>query len=75
MAKKAVAKKAEAQLVRCMECEHSTLMQWFTNPVIAECAVRKSFGRPERQVARMTHVCEQYKRYTGIIKPIKNIQK
>lgn len=73
MVQKSSRRAREAQLVRCMECEHSTLMQWFTNPVIAECAVRKSFGRPERQVARMTHVCEQYKRYTGIIKPIKHI--
>lgn len=40
---------------RCIDCKHSDLMQWFNNPVIAFCRVRK-----ERLVARALIVCRAY---------------
>lgn len=50
-----MAKKQEAEKVRCIECEHSELMQWDNNPVIARCPFLLY-----RQVANILRVCNRY---------------
>lgn len=42
-------------LISCRTCAHATFMQWFENPVIAQCAM---FG--DRQVADSMRRCKQY---------------
>ncbi len=40
-------------LARCIRCKHSTLMQWFENPVVAECKTLH-----ERFVAECDRQCK-----------------
>lgn len=48
-------KKKEKKLVTCSDCAHSTLMQWFSNPVIAYCNTRN-----EKEVAQARRLCQSY---------------
>ncbi|MGM9674690.1 MAG: hypothetical protein ACI3X9_04390 [Bacteroidaceae bacterium] len=43
--------------VSCMECRWATLMQWYENPVVAQCAVKG-----DRQVAASRRICKEYKK-------------
>lgn len=55
MAKKA--NNARKDTVCCMDCLNAELMQWFSNPIIAQCRALK-----ERQVARTRRVCEHHRK-------------
>ena len=48
---------AEKQVVRCMDCRHAALMQWFDNPVVAECT-KRVFGH--RFVAVSNRFCADF---------------
>lgn len=47
--------KKEKNLVKCATCKHASLMRWFKNPVIAECAIKH-----DRFVAEANTICEDY---------------
>lgn len=47
--------KKEKKLVKCATCKHASLMRWFKNPVIAECAIKH-----ERFVAEANTLCDDY---------------
>lgn len=46
---------ANNELVQCTKCKHATLMQWFNNPIIAQCSVFN-----DRQVAESRRVCKEF---------------
>lgn len=62
--------KSEVKLVKCIECEYSDCSRYWNDPVISACRVRKSFGKPYKQVANSTHQCAFFKRFSGIVKPV-----
>ncbi len=41
--------------VKCMDCKWADLMQWFENPIVAQCNKRN-----ERQVAATRRICKEY---------------
>ncbi|MBO4906485.1 MAG: hypothetical protein J5486_05565 [Bacteroidaceae bacterium] len=43
------------RFVRCIDCIHGSFMQWFENPIIAQCDVFK-----ERMVAQSRRLCKDY---------------
>ena len=43
--------------VTCMTCKWATLMQWFENPVVAQCT-----AKGDRQVAASRRICKEYKK-------------
>lgn len=45
----------EKGFVRCVECKHATYMQWFENPIIANC----NFYH-ERLVGEARRICKFY---------------
>lgn len=47
---------AANNMVQCINCKYATYMQWFKNPVIAECKILK-----ERQVAEAKRICKEFK--------------
>lgn len=57
--------KKEKKLVKCKDCKYASLMRWFKNPVIAECAIKH-----ERFVAESNALCEDYA-LDKRVKPIK----
>lgn len=46
---------SEREFVRCMECRHATFMQWYENPIVANCS---QLG--ERTVAQSNRVCKLF---------------
>ncbi|MBQ7495484.1 MAG: hypothetical protein IJT75_07040 [Bacteroidaceae bacterium] len=48
-------KNNERGFVRCVECKHATYMQWFENPIIAECQVHH-----ERMVGEARRICKSF---------------
>ena len=48
-------KNNENVFVTCMECKWSELMQWFENPIVAQCN-----AKGERQVAATKRLCKEY---------------
>jgi hypothetical protein len=42
-------------MVQCRKCKHATLMQWFKNPIIAQCAIHG-----DRQVAESNRICKEF---------------
>lgn len=44
-----------APMVQCLNCKHATLMQWFKNPIIAQCAAHN-----DRQVAESKRICKEF---------------
>lgn len=50
-----MAKKTEKEKVRCINCIHSELFQWDSNPVIAKCP-----NLLYRQVANVLRICDNY---------------
>lgn len=55
-----MAKKQEAEKVRCIECLHSELMQWDKDPIIAKCPLRLY-----RQVANTLRICKEFEPAKG----------
>ncbi len=51
----ATARNNDKDFVCCMSCSNGIFMQWFDNPVIAYCRVRK-----ERMVAESRRICQTY---------------
>lgn len=47
------AKGEEREFVRCAMCRHATFMQWFQNPIVADC-----HHLNERMVAESRRVCK-----------------
>ena len=45
---------------KCYDCKYAELMQWFNNPVIAQCMV---LGR--REVAQAKRRCEKFEQNNG----------
>lgn len=41
--------------VKCISCTHASYMQWFENPIIADCHILH-----ERMVAESKRVCKLY---------------
>ena len=62
-----MAKKAEKQRVKCIDCERSELMQWDNNPVIAKCPYLLY-----KQVANAFRTCVRHKKSFSS-KPIKKL--
>ena len=48
-------KNSDNAFVKCIDCKHATFMQWYENPVIANCQVHK-----ERQVAQAKRLCQAF---------------
>ena len=53
-------KKAKPDVIRCRECAHAHLHQWYSNPVIALCDYLNDFGRTRREVADTVRRCAMY---------------
>lgn len=45
----------QRELIRCVDCKYAQLMQWWDNPVIAQCTLRD-----EREVAMSRRLCASY---------------
>ena len=43
--------------VQCRYCKHAALMQWWDNPIIAQCDVTG-----EREVAETKRLCETFEK-------------
>lgn len=56
-------KNKDDRFVKCIGCTHGTYMQWFKNPIIAEC---NALG--ERMVAESRRICKLFKP-SGIANP------
>ncbi len=48
-------KNYESSFVKCIDCKHAKFMQWYENPIIAECMLHK-----ERQVALAKRLCSLF---------------
>lgn len=48
-------KQRNGEGIRCVECKHATYMQWFENPIIAECALLN-----ERMVGEARRNCKLF---------------
>ena len=48
-------KNTSREFVNCLGCKHAHLMQWFDNPIVAECEVRH-----ERMVAEAKMYCSSF---------------
>lgn len=46
---------ANITMSQCKNCKHAKLMQWFKNPIIAECTLFN-----ERQVAEANRICKDF---------------
>ena len=46
---------SEREFVRCLECRHATFMQWYENPIVAQCEQLN-----ERMVAQSKRVCKLF---------------
>ena len=46
---------SEREFVRCLECRYATFMQWFENPIVAQCSQLE-----ERMVAQSNRICKLY---------------
>lgn len=72
----AISEKKETKpgLVSCMDCLHSTLMRYGSNPVLAECMKKPQPGNErfpyQREVARPLRQCSQH-RHTDETKEVK----
>ncbi len=51
------AKNLESSFVKCIDCKHAKFMQWYENPIIAECLLHK-----DRQVALAKRLCPMFTR-------------
>ena len=47
--------KEDKNAKRCFLCKHAILMQWFENPIVAECKIRN-----ERYVAMSDRQCSLF---------------
>ena len=50
-----MAKKTDKEKVRCIDCIHAELMQWYNNPVIAKCPFTQY-----KQVANAVRTCGDF---------------
>lgn len=66
MARKKIETKTNEKC-QCISCVHSTLYQWGTDPVIAEC---KLTG--EREVANSIILCDNHEKAKVLPKPVKH---
>lgn len=48
-------KKENEEFIRCIDCIHGTFMQWFENPIIADCNALN-----ERMVAQSRRLCKEF---------------
>lgn len=48
-------KQNDNTFVHCMDCKWAELMQWYDNPIIAEC-----HRRNDRQVAATKRICKEF---------------
>ncbi len=53
-------KEGDKEFVTCMQCQHATLMQWFENPIVAQCA-----KKGDRQVAQSNRICKEFRQSTA----------
>lgn len=71
-------RKAPDGMMRCRNCQHSVLLQYGSNPVIAECMKKPqswSVRFPyEREVADVCRNCKMYS-YTDEKKEVKHLEK
>ncbi len=51
------------KFVQCISCKHAEYMQWYENPIIANCGLLR-----ERQVAEANRICRLYAKRTTDIK-------
>ena len=45
----------EIKMVKCLNCKHATYKQWFQNPIIALCELKRS-----REVAEANRICKEF---------------
>lgn len=69
MAKKKTVTPKNKELVDCITCDRSELMQWGNDPIIASCEAKHS-----REVARVKRPCEYYNK-SKRVKQIKKFKK
>lgn len=50
-------KKSANRIVTCYECKFADLMQWWDNPIIANCAKKE-----EREVAMSKRKCDMWEK-------------
>lgn len=48
-------KNKDDRFVKCIDCTHAKFMQWYNNPIIAECDTFK-----ERMVAESRRICKSF---------------
>lgn len=57
-------------LIRCHDCKYASLMQWFENPIVADCTLFQ-----KRMVADSRHKCKDFVQSTVESPEIKHFDK
>ncbi|MBQ9286502.1 MAG: hypothetical protein IJ209_09545 [Bacteroidaceae bacterium] len=48
-------KNSDSLFVKCIDCTHASFMQWYDNPIIAQCKLHN-----DRQVACAKRICQSF---------------